>query len=47
MSRAPAALLASLERELHEPSVQVGRASQLLADEFVEIGCSGRVYGKQ
>ena len=39
--------LRDLERELHESSVRTsGRVAELLADSFVEFGCSGRAYSK-
>jgi hypothetical protein len=39
--------LRQLEVELHDPAVRSSeRASQLLADEFVEFGSSGRIYAK-
>lgn len=40
-------LLESLERQLLSPSVRRSeRAGQLLADDFVEFGSSGRVFGR-
>lgn len=42
-----AAQLEMLERELHDPIVRKGsRASELLADDFLEFGRSGRSYNK-
>ena len=42
-----AAQLEILERELHTASVRKGsRATELLADDFVEFGRSGRRYNK-
>ena len=39
--------LQDLERELHESSVRTsGRVAELLADSFVEFGCSGKTYSK-
>lgn len=44
-----AALLREIEERLLDPSVRRSRdqLSQLLADEFVEIGCSGRIHDKE
>ncbi len=42
-----AAQLEMLERELHEPSVRKSaRASELLANDFLEFGRSGKSYSK-
>ncbi|WNV05025.1 DUF4440 domain-containing protein [Candidatus Methylospira mobilis] len=42
-----AAQLETLERELHSASARQGsRAAELLADDFVEFGRSGRSYSK-
>ncbi len=42
-----AAQLEMLERELHDPGVRKGsRASELLAEDFLEFGRSGKSYGK-
>jgi hypothetical protein len=39
--------LRQLEVKLHDPAVRSSeRASQLLADDFVEFGSSGRIYAK-
>jgi hypothetical protein len=40
------ARLRRLEEELFSASARATRCAQLLADEFVEFGGSGRVYGK-
>ena len=41
------ATLEELERELHESSVcKSDRVAELLADSFVEFGCSGNIYSK-
>jgi hypothetical protein len=43
-----AAHLEELERELHVHVIRVSaRASELLADDFVEFGRSGRVFNKE
>ena len=40
-------ILQDLERELHESSVRTaGRVAELLADSFVEFGCSGTTYSR-
>jgi hypothetical protein len=42
-----AAQLEMLERELHDPNVRKSsRASELLADDFLEFGRSGKSYSK-
>ena len=42
-----AAQLRRLEEELHTACARTSaRCSQLLADEFIEFGSSGRIYGK-
>ena len=39
--------LQDLERELHESSVRKSdRVTELLADSFIEFGCSGNIYSK-
>jgi hypothetical protein len=41
------ATLQNLEQELHESSVRKSdRVTELLADSFVEFGCSGNTYSK-
>ena len=41
--------VAMLEIELHDPSVRrnIARLEELLHDDFIEIGRSGAIYGKQ
>jgi hypothetical protein len=42
-----AAQLENLERELHDPNIRRSpRVEELLAEDFVEFGRSGRIYNK-